>query len=149
MPLTNTILANEPYTLSHEGETYASGAETVVSVPVSSPAGNSPGQGRLTLIITNETSNVPLHVEMRTVVTDNNGVQHTVPLILSLFSNAQVFGVNESAVQVQGLIVLLSGQGMAIPLEGFVGSAVQVGIGAASDAASADVVCGLFQLWQN
>ena len=141
---TNQRLANALFTLSAEGVCGAS--LMVVSFALSAPGGDSERQGRYALTLTNMTSTVPLHVQPRIVFTDAQGTSTTVVQTLVLASNAQAYG--GSAPQAHGLALLLSGQSVLLPLEGVVGSALQIWIMAASNPASSVYVSGAAALWR-
>ena len=141
--LTNTQRLLAFYTLSHEG---ACGASVIVSFALSSPAGMMPPQGRFMLCLTNQTSNVPLHLEPRLVWADPDGTEQSTPLAMDLISNTQTFG--GSAHQIRSLVLLLSGQNAALPLQGVAGSALRIAIMAASNPASAAVVSGVAAIYQ-
>ena len=140
----NTLLSSVLFSLSAAG---VCGASLVaLSVPLSAPGGDSERQGRYAILVTNDTSNVPLHVEPRVVFTDIRGVSTVVAHTLFLASNAQSFG--GSAAQAMSLVLLLSGQDALVPLEVLAGSALQVVLMVASNPASATVVSGMAQLWR-
>ena len=139
----NQLLSSVMYSLSAAGVCGAS--LIVLSMPLSAPGGDTTRQGRFALLITNETSDVPLHVAPRVVFTDLRGVSTIVPHTLYLVSNPQAYG--GSAAQPVGLILLASGQDALLPLEVLAGSALQIVLMPASNVASATVVSGAVALW--
>lgn len=141
--LTNLRIANTTFALSAAG---VCGASTLISVALSAPLQYGPAGGSFVTLVTNSTSNVPLHVEHRSVFTDILGTSQVGTHVMYLASNAQAFG--GSAPQALGVVLLLSGQAAAIPLEHVVGSALQIVIMVASNPASATVVSGSVQVWR-
>lgn len=141
---TNTLLANVTYSFSAVG---GSGTSVIAaSVALSAPGDDYRRQGRYAIVVTNNTSNVPLHIEPRVVFTNVLGVSTVVPHTLYLASNAQTFG--GSAAQVQSLVLLLSGQNALVPLEVLAGSALQVVIMAASNPTATAAISGVVQIWR-
>ena len=141
---TNTLLANVLYSFSAVG---GSGASVVAaSVVLSAPGGDSQRQGRYAVLVTNNTSQAPLHLEPRVVCTDVQGVSTVVRHTMFLVSTTQSFG--GSAAQAQSLILLLSGQGAAIPLEVLAGSALQIVLLAASNTSATAAISGICQVWR-
>ena len=143
MALTNARLARVAYSLSAAG---VCGASVVVSVALSAPNDFAPPQGRLTVLLTNLTSNVPLHVEGRVAFTDIEETSTVVALPVAFVSTTQAYG--GSAHELKTLVLLLSGQDAAIPFTGVAGSAFHVAIMTASNPASATVVSGHVTVWR-
>lgn len=140
---TNVRIANVQWTLSAEG---VCGASIVAaSILLSSPGGLRPDGGKFMLCVTNDTSNVPLHVEPRITWTDTAGTLQTIAYTQYLLSNTQTFG--GSAAEVHTGVLALSGQDIAIPLDIVAGSGLQVALLAASDTASAIIASGAMSLW--
>ena len=140
----NVLLSNALWSFSATG---GSGTSLVVmSVLTSAPGGDSERQGRYTVFITNNNSTAPLHVQANAVFTNIQGTSTVVPHTLFLVSNAQTFG--GSAAQIQGLVLLLSGQGAAIPLEVLGGSALQIVLLAASNTTSTQAISGAVAVWR-
>jgi len=137
MALTNARLVRAAYSLSAAG---VCGASVVVSIALSAPEALAHGQGRLTVLVTNLTSTVPLHVEGRCVWNDLEETSTVVALPVAFVSTTQAYG--GSAHELKTLVLLLSGQDAAIPFVGVVGSAFHVAIMTASTPASATVVSG-------
>lgn len=141
---TNTLLANVLYSFSAVG---GSGASLVAaSVVLSAPGGDGQRQGRYAVLITNNTSQAPLHLEPRVVCTDVQGVSTVIRHTMFLVSTTQSFG--GSAAQAQSLILLLSGQGASIPLEVLAGSALQIVLLAASNTSATAAISGICQVWR-
>lgn len=141
---TNTLLANVTYSFSAVG---GSGASVLAaSVVLSAPGGDGQRQGRYAVMVTNNTTNAPLHVEPRVVFTDVTGVSVVVPHTLYLASNSQPYG--GSAAQAQSLILFLSGQNALIPLEVLAGSALQIVLLAASNTSATAAISGVVQVWR-
>jgi hypothetical protein len=144
MPQTNVQVGMSAYSLSAAG---TCGFSALVSFAVSAPDNNFNGGGKHTLVVTNETSDVPLHIQVRAEINDTVSTIY-VPVTLALLSNTQPFGSAQSAVQVNTLMMMLSGVDAIIPLEGIVGKSVQVAVMPASNPASATVVCGIVAVWR-
>lgn len=142
---TNVFLGMSYYTLSHAG---VCGASVAVSFTLSSPAHNMEPQGRVTIMVTNETTVAPIHIEPRLLFTDLCGAEISLPLAVGLLSNTQPFGSAQSALQIQGLFMMLSGQDAAIPLVGVAGSGLRVVIMAASNTASGTNITGTVAAWK-
>lgn len=142
---TNVLLGISNYTLSHAG---VCGASVAVSFTLSSPANYMEPQGRVTVFITNDTTVAPIHVEPRLLFTDLCGVVLSMPLAVGLLSNTQPFGSAQSALQIQTLFMLLSGQDAAIPMVGVAGSALNIVIMAASNTASGTNITGTVAAWK-
>ena len=141
---TNTLLANVTYSFSAVG---GSGASVLAaSVVLSAPGGDNQRQGRYAVIVTNNTSHAPLHVEPRVVFTTPGGVSTVIPHTLYLASNSQTYG--GSAVQAQSLILLFSAQNALIPLEVLAGSALQIVVMAASNTSATAAISGAVQVWR-
>ena len=141
---TNTLLANVAYSFSAVG---GSGASVIAaSVVLSAPGGDSQRQGRYAVLVTNNTSHAPLHVEPRVVFTDVTGVSTVVPHTMFLVSTTQSFG--GSAAQVQSLLLLLSGQDALIPLEVLAGSALQIVLLAASTTSATAAISGMVAVFR-
>ena len=141
---TNTLLANALYSFSAVG---GSGASVLAaSVVFSAPGGDNARQGRYAVLVTNNTSHAPLHIETRVVFTDVQGISTVVPHTLFLVSNTQSFG--GSAAQAQSLILLLSGQDALVPLEVVAGSALQIILLAASNTSATAAISGVVQVWK-
>lgn len=145
MTLTNLPIGVSAYSLSAAG---VCGFSTLVSFALSSPDNAFPAGGRHTLIVTNEGTTVPLHIEARSIVKNHLGSDVAVPIGIALLSNTQPFGSAQSAAQVQPLVMLLSGQDACIPLEGVVGNTLQIAVMPASNPTSATVVCGIVAVWR-
>ena len=141
---TNTLLANVLYSFSAAG---GSGTSVLAaSVVLSAPGGDIQRQGRYAVLVTNNTSHVPLHLEPRVVCTDIQGVSTVVPHTMFLVSTTQSFG--GSAAQAQSLILLLSGQDAIIPLDMVAGSALQIILLAASTTSATAAISGICQVWR-
>ena len=142
--MANTRLVNVFYTLSAEG---VSGTSLMAaSWAMSAPAGDPRREGAYVVMVTNNAPTAPLHLHPRVVFTDPGGTSTTVAHVLNLISTTQAYGL--SAPQVQTGVILLSGQGIALPLEFLAGSALQIWLIAASTTASAVYISGTVAIWK-
>lgn len=142
MPQTNARLALVSYTLTIGG---ACGASALVaSVPLSAPDNMRAVGGKYVIALTNAASTVPLHLDLRLTYTDLLSTVQEVPFGQYLISNAMTYG--GSAVTPRSLILLPSGQGIALTVDGWVGSALRVYVLAASDSTAA--ASGTCSVWR-
>lgn len=141
---TNVKVGVSAYNLSAAG---TCGFSALVSFTFSAPDNFYEAGGKHTVVLTQSTSNVPLHLEVRALIDDLVSTFY-VPVAVGLLSNTQPFGSAQSAVQIQTLMMLLSGQDAVIPFEGVIGKGLQIAIMPASDVASATVVSGICGLWR-
>jgi hypothetical protein len=142
--MANTLLANAMYTLSAEGVCGAS--LMAVSFALSSPGGDYARQGRYVVTLTNDATVAPLHVQPRVVFTNRMGTSTTVVHTLFLASNTQAYG--GSAPQAFGIVLVPSGQTLALPIEVVAGSVLQVWLMCASNPASSVYISGAAALWR-
>jgi len=141
---TNARMANVLYSFSAAG---GSGTSVLAaSVVLSAPGNDNERHGRYAVMVTNNTSNAPLHVEPRVVFTDVSGVSTAVPHFVDIVSNAQTFG--GSAAMMRSLALLLSGQAGLIPLDFVAGSALQIILLAASNTSATLAISGSVAVWR-
>ena len=140
MAQTNVRLALASYALSGNGTCGFSAV--ALSYPMSAPSDFS----TFVVALANDSTVAPIHVEMRSVWTANNGFAQTMSIPLAWVSNPFGFG-GTSAVFPQTLAVLASGKNMLLPVQNFVGSSLQVVVLFASNTASTIVASGQISLW--
>jgi len=146
MPLTNVLIGLSNFSLASGA---ACGASVVaLSAMISAPQMMAHLGGRLVTMIVNPNSGTPIHVEHRVLLSGSDGSSHVLPLALNMNSNVQTFG--GSAFHPNTLLVLLSGESIAMPVpQGAVGTAIQVVVMAACAlSATVNVSTGLAALWQ-
>ena len=144
MALVNSVLATESYVMSPGG---ASGYSLLaISYPMSSP-NDFWVDNTFCVALTNTQTVAPIHVEIRGTWTDMNGVSQTTAMPVGFPSNTQTYG--GSAVALQTLTLLLSGQNATIPINNVIGSGLQVWLLAASTTATNQGASGSITLWRS
>lgn len=143
MAMVNALLASVSYVMSPGG---ASGYSLMaLSCPIS-VSQDFWSENTYCIAVTNTVTTSPMHVEVRATWTDLNGVSQTTAIPTAKVSNFQGFG--GSAIALQTLTLLLSGQNAVIPIDYVIGSAVQVWLLAASTTATNVGPSGLITLWR-
>lgn len=140
MALTNTLIANV------EAPTLAAGVACGISatVTITFSSGQLHAGGKLLVAVHHSTVNVPLHVQLRSLWVDANGVCNATPIMQDLVSNDETYG--GSAFVPQSLLLLKSGQTVVMDFDKVAGKKLQVAILAAS-ATTASAVSAQVAVW--
>lgn len=119
------------------------GTSAVVDLTTSAGTAHLTG-GKLVVNVVHSTTNVPLHLEFRSVWFDVNGARNSTPVTQFLASNDETYG--GSALVPIPLILLKSGQNVQLAIENLAGALMQVAVMAACAACAA--VSAQVAVWQ-